>query len=780
MRPPNVFYLMSMNPSVKISRLTFILTFVIICLFGHVQAQNDIPIGTWRTHFSYYSASNVATSNNNNKVYCASINGFFVYDTEEQSTTIISKVNGLSDTGISSMAFNPFNNILVLGYTNGNIDLMEDNEISNFSVIKDAALGGDKAINGIHFNENTAYLSTGLGLVVFNMERNEISETYTNIGPNGTAITAFNSTVFRDSLFIATDMGIMSASLANTVNRLDFRNWQSFDSSANLPTTPIKLIITWQDKLYTAIDNDSIYQYSGGQWESISSVGGYMVQSAWADNDNLFITLDSKLLKINGPDNITEITNDNIIAPRMAITDDTGKLWIADGKNGLLNEAAGTFDPIIPQGPFSDEVVKMGSYDRKIVVVPGGYEDDLPKGNTDGFFVFENGSWTNYNRSGLLNTVNIPEAFDLVDIAHDPGSGLTYFASFGYGLLSWDNGDVFVVINEDTPGSTLINSNPSGHLTRVTGLSTDFDGNLWMCNYATNHPLQVLKNDGTWESFQPSQNSARFAEEIIIPATNHKWLRVSPDKGGTIVLYDDATNTTSRISRNPNEGQLSSNLVNDVLEDLDGQVWLGSVAGISYFPTSFELLESDPKSFVLRPFFEGFPLLADESITSIEIDGGNRKWIGTEDGLWLFSETGESQVFRFTIDNSPLPSNEILDIEIDGTSGEVFIATEKGIVSFRGTASRGTRAHQQVKVFPNPVTRDFAGTVGISGLSENAVIKITDIAGKLIFETRAQGGTATWDARDYNGRRATTGVYLILSSDESGEETFVGKIAVID
>ena len=763
---------------VKISFLFVILTVIFSNLPNMAQAQNDIPIGTWRTHFSYYSARNIAVAGN--LVYCASENGFFVYDTEEQTTTIISKVNGLSDTGIGSLAYNPFNNVLVLAYTNGNIDLLQDNEISNFPVIRDADLGGSKAINGILFDENTAYLSADPGLVVFDMERREISETYSNIGAEGAAIRALNSAIFRDSLFVATDLGIMSASLDEAVNRLDFRNWRRFDESSGLPASPPGIIVTWQDRLYTAVGNDSIYQYTGEKWTAISSVGNHRVQSASAGDDHLYITLDNKVLRINAQDNIMEISGGNIISPEKAITDEAGRLWIADNKNGLLRQSNGTFDPVIPRGPFSDRVAKMKGYNGKLVVVSGGYQNDLPLGNTDGFFVFENGTWTNYNRSGLANTVNIPEANDLVDIAYDANSGFTYFASFGYGLLAWDNENGFTVINENTPGSTLVNSNPPENLTRVSSVTTGFDGELWLCNYATDRPVQVINSDGTWESFQPSISAARFAEEIVIPATGHKWLRVAPEKGGTIVLFDDESGVASRISRNANEGQISSNLVNDLLEDLNRQMWLGMSAGIAYFSTSFDLLESNPKSFALRPVFEGFPLLANELITSLEIDGGNRKWVGTSNGLWLFSETGESQVFRFTAANSPLPDDQILDIEIDDRSGEVFIATEKGIISFRSTATRGTRTHQQVKVFPNPVTRDFTGTVGISGLANNAIVKITDISGKLIFETTARGGTATWDARDYNGRRAATGIYLILSADTSGEETFVGKIAVID
>ena len=705
---------------------------------------------------------------------------FSFFDTEEQSTSIISKVNGLSDTGISALGYNAFNNILILGYTNGNIDLLQDNEISNFNVIKEADLNDSKSIRGIYFNENTAYISADFGLVVFNMEKNEISETYTNIGQNGTAIAAFNSTVIRDSLFVATDKGIMAASLDNTVNRLDFRNWRRFDNSNGLPSTPIKLINSWQGKLYTAVDNDSIYQYDGDDWEAFSSIGSHTVQSAWSGEDNLLIVLDSKLLSINSQNDISELADAGIIAPKMVTTDESGKLWIADSKNGLLREQNGTFDPIIPSGPFSDEVMKMSSYSGKVVIAPGGYENDLPAGNADGFFVFEDGRWVNFNSSGLHNTIDIPEVFDLVDVAYDGNSGHTYFASFGYGLLSWDNENTFTILDENTPGTTLINSDPSKRLARVSALSMDFDGNLWLCNYGTSSPLQVLNSDGAWQSFQPSNNSARFSSEIIIPAAEDKWLRVDPDKGGTIVLYDDATNATSRISRNSNEGQLSSNQVNDMAEDLDGQIWLATSGGIIYFPSSFELLESNPKTFALRPIFEGFPLLADELITSIEIDGGNRKWVGTDNGLWLFSETGEAQVFRFTIDSSPLPSNNIIDIEIEDRSGEVFIATKKGIVSFRSTATPGTATHQQVKVFPNPVTKEFSGTIGISGLANSSIVKITDIAGKLIFETNAQGGTATWDARDYNGRRASTGIYLILSADSSGEEKYVGKIAIID
>jgi hypothetical protein len=172
-------------------------------------------------------------------------------------------------------------------------------------------------------------------------------------------------------------------------------------------------------------------------------------------------------------------------------------------------------------------------------------------------------------------------------------------------------------------------------------------------------------------------------------------------------------------------------------------------------------------------------LLQDEKITAIEVDGGNRKWIGTERGVWLFNPTGESMVYNFTSENSPLLSNKIVDIEIDKITGEVFFATDKGIVSFRSDATNGNPTFDAVKIFPNPVTPDFSGNVGISGLTTDAIVKITDVSGKLVFETRAEGGTAVWGVRDYSGNRVSTGVYLVFASTADGSSRVVGKLAVI-
>src|SRR5690606_9478922 len=182
----------------------------------------------------------------------------------------------------------------------------------------------------------------------------------------------------------------------------------------------------------------------------------------------------------------------------------------------------------------------------------------------------------------------------------------------------------------------------------------------------------------------------------------------------------------------------------------------------------------------VRPIFEGRFLLTGQKVTAIAVDDGNRKWVGTEHGIWLFGPEGDDLIHHFNRENSPMPSNHVLDIAIDGQTGEVFIATAAGLVSYRSAATTGQRGFESVKIFPNPVTFEFNGLVGISGLATDAVVKITDAGGRLVWQTYAAGGTATWNVRNYNGQRVKTGVYLVFSASADGSEHFVGRIAVVE
>ena len=245
-----------------------------------------------------------------------------------------------------------------------------------------------------------------------------------------------------------------------------------------------------------------------------------------------------------------------------------------------------------------------------------------------------------------------------------------------------------------------------------------------------------------------------------------------------ILVFNDETGEERYLGNTTGEGGLPGTKATTIISDKDGLIWAGTDQGVAFFPDPFSVFSGNVDA--VRPIFDRRPLLRDQLITAIAVDGGNRKWIGTPNGLWLFDEAGETLVHNFTTENSPLPSNYIKDIAIDANSGEVFIATTQGMVSYRGTATKGGTENQAVKIFPNPVSMSFNGEVGISGLVDDAIVKITTVTGTLVREVKAAGGMATWNVTDYRNERVATGVYLVFSASSNGSETFVGKIAVVN
>jgi hypothetical protein len=173
------------------------------------------------------------------------------------------------------------------------------------------------------------------------------------------------------------------------------------------------------------------------------------------------------------------------------------------------------------------------------------------------------------------------------------------------------------------------------------------------------------------------------------------------------------------------------------------------------------------------------------------VDGANRKWIGTRDnGVWLFNADITEVINHFTEENSPLISDYIYDIAVNKPTGEVFIATDKGLVSFQGDATENVDANgktagdacaeKDVTLFPNPVKKGYDGLIAVRGLANNSDVKFVTASGKLVYKTTAKGGMATWNGRTYEGDKAHPGIYLVLSSTEDGKANCVSKLAILD
>ncbi|MGD1840154.1 MAG: T9SS type A sorting domain-containing protein [Thermonemataceae bacterium] len=408
-------------------------------------------------------------------------------------------------------------------------------------------------------------------------------------------------------------------------------------------------------------------------------------------------------------------------------------------------------------------------------MVSGGYDDTYqPLQRESGFYQFQQGLWTNYNSAGTSDAITTPAIRDLTSAAYDPLTGTTYLVSFGEGILLRDSEGAFSLINNTSMQTPFF-----GNITvALTDVVVDLAGNAWFTQYEPSSggaPLHLFTAQG-WQSF-PSINSATNRPlELLIDLNAYKWIRLEPSftAGGLWVI--DETNTRNKYL-NSTIGNLNNERVLSMVQDKEGTIWLGTEDGVMVVFDSFNVFNEGFQ--VTIPTFEGRPLLRNEAVKCIAVDGGNRKWMGTENGVFLFDEEATQLIAHFTTDNSPLLSNNLLDIVIQGGTGEVFFCTDQGIISYRADATEASDSFGDVRIFPNPVRPDFDGMVAIEGLAQNADIRITDISGKLIFRTTANGGTATWNIRDYNGNRAATGVYLVFATNQSGEEATVGKIAVV-
>lgn len=305
----------------------------------------------------------------------------------------------------------------------------------------------------------------------------------------------------------------------------------------------------------------------------------------------------------------------------------------------------------------------------------------------------------------------------------------------------------------------------------------DAQGKYWIADY-TNGLLSNI--NGAYKTFSPVSTDTLYQtrkDSIVADLDGNRWSRLG-DYGG--ILVESPKKQRQFIYTGVGSGNLPSNSVKTLALDRDGQMWVGTDKGVVVFDSPNAVFSG--KNFdAYTPVFERRRLLGNETITSIAVDGGNRKWMGTKNGIFLFNPDGTELVSNFTEKNAPLPTNEISYITAEPKTGEVYIRTMKGMVSYRGTATEGslTQDENAVKIFPNPVRPDFEGQIGIEGLVENAYVKITDVAGNLVYETRANGGTAVWNGRTLAGGRVETGIYLIFSGNSKGEETLVSRLAVV-
>ena len=770
--------------------------FFLIAL-GCTLAQNPLPIGQWRGHLPYRLGQYVTQSAD--KVFFSTAYAILEVDKEDFSTRRLSKVDGLSNIGIELIRYNPFSDILVIVYQDGVIDLVEeDGEITTMNQIRNFDnFAGEKRINDIHIaNDSMVYLGATYGISKINLFAREfVFTTFTGISVN----TVYE---YDEQLYAATAEGIYQIDVDN-VNPDDFGNWKLLGPEEGLPADySARGIAAFDGALYLGID-DIAYRYEEDNLIFFNEEPGSTLRFIYSNEGTLLAGFRSGRISYLTADGETgDLPFNCIFTPNNAIVDERGRLWYGNEavrtdfryQNGL---GQGFCESLTFNSPWSTAVWDMSVANGELWMASGGLSQTFnPQFLSDGFASLIDGQWAIYNLETTPELTNDPDSqIDDVQVfvssAIHPGNGKVYMGSYLEGLIELDPA-TDEITQYYLDNSTLQIATGDSRV-RVGGLAFDEEFNLWVANNAAPRPLSVLQPGGEWKSFALSGCGENAIQDIAVDGNGFKWMRSLSASSGVLVFDegDIADDTDNRCRAfNSNNSELPTNDVNCVTADLDGDIWVGTNAGVVIFECggiAFEPVCQGTRRIVEQDGFGAF-LLETENVTTIAVDGANRKWVGTQNGVFLLSPSGEEQIDRFTVDNSPLFGNNIIDIAVDQQTGEVFIGTAEGLISYQGDAIAGGRTHQSdIQVYPNPVRENYEGPIAIKGLARDAIVKITDLSGKLVFETQALGGQAIWNGRDYNGRRVQSGVYLVFSSTNSSLTSFnaqpdaaVTKIMVIN
>jgi Tfp pilus assembly protein FimT len=735
--------------------------------------QGQTPVGSWSDHLVYNTTDCVAVG----------ADEVIIYDKVFAELKKMSRIDGLTETGISTITWSEENKTLIIAYTSTNIDLLKNNVVYNIPDISRKYIPGEKMINKIRTNGNYAYLACSFGIVVVDLIRREIHDTW-KPGNGSEDEEVWDIAFGNGKIYAATDLGVYSADLSNQ-GLSYFGNWDLVNLLPN-PVAKYSLLIFSGGKLYANLSDpllpgDQVYVVGdiGSLFSFTSGVFNKSFDTAQAGftiSSGAFV----KYYNSNGSLIKTISTYGWAVPDISQAAVDNSDIWIADINSGLVRgENMSEFTALTLPGPVSNNAFNITSYNGETII--GGGATDASWNNQMRplqISIYENNSWTSIPSGTIIDPMRT--LIDPDNINH------MFISTWGGGLLEYENNNLIKQYTEsNSPLQTIIPGRP---YVRICGLAMDKSKNLWLTETGVPGSIKVLKSDGTW-IVNPLTIDAPTIGDIIITAKGQKWI-ILPRGYGLFVLDDNKTpdifidDKYKKMLVEDTENQVIS-FVYSIIEDLDGNIWVGTDQGPVIYFNPENVFDSDLKASRIKiPRNNGTNLadymLKTETITSIAVDGANRKWLGTaSSGVYLLSADGTTQIKNFNEQNSPLLSNSVVTLAVDNKTGEVWFGTSKGTQSFRGDATTGEEKFKKVYTFPNPVRADFKGNVTITGLIRDSQIRITDISGNLVYETVSDGGQATWDLTTYNGRRVSTGVYLVFCASKDGSQSCVTKMLVI-
>ncbi|MEC4004272.1 two-component regulator propeller domain-containing protein [Flavobacterium sp. SUN052] len=748
----------------------------------------------WKGYFSFSQITDLSESSQN--IYASSENAFFSKNLSTNDIKTTTSVDGLKAETITSLYHSDTVNKTFVGNQNGLLLVVnQDGSILYKTGILDEVPVSPviKRIN--HFLEfnNKLYISCDYGITVFDLITYEFGDTY-YIGNGGQQVKIYQTTILNNEIYAATETNGIKKALLSNPNLVDYNQWQVFDNGNWNGITTI------QNKLIALNTNGRVYKHNGVSFDEILNLSqsGLDIRTS---NDYLIVTSLNNVYLLNSSfQQVAHVTTSQVTTIPVTFSCATlinGIIYIGTNENGVLSSSLSNptnFEFIMPDGPLKNKIFRVKTSSSMLLALYGRYSGDYnPYDIPNGLGQYPISKYTSENGWDLIPYSSLFGAKSLSNITFNPKNEKQFYvSSYFSGLLKVDNEVPTILYNSTNTGTdglqslTLSPPNPTYVDIRINGPLFDKNGNVWVTNNYLTKPLKVLRASGQWQSFDLTSGIA--ASDLTnlsyavptIDKNSTKWLPT--DKNGLIGFNENYSNKIIVIKTGTN-GNLPDLDVRCVAVDNKNQLWIGTNKGLRIIPSVDSFIsetEIQTKAIIILENDLAQELFYDQFILDIAVDGANRKWVSISDsGVYLVSSNGQETIYHFTKDNSPLPSNIINDIEIDGVTGEVFFATDKGLVSFKGTSTKPSDDLSGVYVYPNPMRPEYNGTVKISALTNKAVVKITDIEGNLVYETTSEGGTIEWDTTAFGKYKVASGVYMILVSAQDGIDTIVKKVMII-
>lgn len=756
---------------------------------------SQVETGSWRLHTATMRALDIAQDDE--FVYTAYENGLMKYHLATKEKTLLNKMNGLSDILLSCIYYDTIDQALYIGYKNGNIDKVSGNTVINIPAIKLASISGSKKINRFYRYGTTVYVATDFGVVLVNPLKNEIKDTYY---PTNSAAPIVDIEI-KDQQILALSPSKLFIGNIGDVLLPSPQGWTQDNRVPTVFNSTYAAIEKVNEEVFVlqktnAFGNDTILKLTPTEFVYFDYYSvGLEIANLTQHENKLDVLADGALLTYNANGQLIESALSFYLGiyfrPNQMVVLENGEKWMADEFSGPIRVIGEySYEKVTYPGPPRNDFYAMDWNKGKLAIASGRLEFKSPGFLRHGYYLFQDENWS-YNDNTTLSQWQGIDIHDFIDISVNPKNpeevAVSTYSAYPVSIIN--SGENSCVVYDQTNSPIQLSLAGNGW-SLVSDVCYDTKGNLWVLNGWSDRPLVVKRADNTWSAFDCGVEARnKYTTRMVIDKDQNLWFATETN-GLFGYNYSETIDNIGddfhiNLTSGDYSGALPSENVTALAVDLDGELWIGTDAGFAvlYNTTgSFTANPGDYNAQRIKVRFEGNVeyVLGSTHITDIEVDGGNRKWMATAGaGLVLLSSDGSEIIKQFTKENSDLISNNIYDIKMNQETGELFIITDLGLVSYRSDASQDDADYSSTKVFPNPVRPGYEGLITIQGIRYDSDVKVTDVSGNLIFKTTSNGGTATWDGKRVDGTKVESGVYLIWTATNTGSSNKVGKVVVV-